>query len=262
MKALRTYLKTRKKALLSLLEMPRREYTTETFHQLRVEIKKLNALFDLVDSSSKKFRRQKMIAPFKIIFRQAGKVRDLQLEEANLKKYVQDNELVQYRVNLGKRLGKERMLFFSLINDKTTRHLKKKYKKTIPFLYKLNSEKVSGYMLEARAKTKAFLAQHNLKTTQLHELRKLLKIYYYNQMSLSLEKQKQTNSKKEPLTELLGKWNDNVVINRHLQKTIRKAKINTEEISLLETLKIKFANENNVLLEQIQWAIPESELFE
>lgn len=196
MKALRTYLKTRKKALLPLFETPRKKYTTETFHQIRVEIKKLNALFDLVDSSSKKFKRKKMIAPFKIIFRQAGKVRDLQLEEANFKKNVQDNELVQYRVNLGKRLGKERMLFFSLINGKTTRQLKKKYKNTIPFLYKLNSEKISGYMLETRAKTKAFLAQHNLKTTQLHELRKLLKIYYYNQMSLSLEKQKQTTSKK------------------------------------------------------------------
>jgi hypothetical protein len=61
---------------------------------------------------------------------------------------------------------------------------------------------------------------------------------------------------------LLGKWNDTVVINRHLQKTIKKAKINSDEISLLETLKIKFANENNILLEQIEWAIPESELFE
>ena len=129
MKALRTYLKTRKKALLSLLETPRKEYTTETFHQLRVEIKKLNAFFDLVDSSSKKFRRKKMIAPFKIIFRQAGKVRDLQIEETNFNKYTQDNELVQYRAKLGKREGKEKKLFFSLISDKTTGQLKKKYKK-------------------------------------------------------------------------------------------------------------------------------------
>lgn len=64
------------------------------------------------------------------------------------------------------------------------------------------------------------------------------------------------------MTELLGKWNDTVVINRHLQKTIKKAKINSDEISLLETLKIKFAKENNVLLDQIQRAILESELFD
>lgn len=262
MKALKTYFKTRKKALLSQLGKPKKKYTPETFHQLRVEIKKLNALFDLIDSSSKKFRRKKMIKPFKIIFRQAGKVRDLQIEEATFKKYIQDDLLLEYRTKLKKQQGKEKKLYFSLLNDKTTRLLKKKYKKTNPFLYKIDCKKVNRHLLIKAAKIKDVLRQPNLDIGQLHELRKLLKIYYYNQMSQSLENQKQTTAKKENLTELLGKWNDGTVIAGRLQKTIEKAKINTEEITLLESLKIKIATKNKLLLDQIKLAIPQSELFE
>jgi CHAD domain-containing protein len=259
MKALKIYFKTRKKKLLPLLEKPRKKYTPATFHELRVEIKKLNALFDLIDSSSKEFRRKKMIKPFKIIFRQAGKIRDLQIEEAIFEKYMQDGLLKEYRVKLSKLQLKEEKLFYSLIKDKTIKDLKNKYKKTTAFISQIDNEKVSEYMLNKGEKIKKFLRQPKLETEQLHNLRKLLKIYYYNQMSLSLENKK--ISQKATLTELLGKWNDGVVTIGHLQKTIEKAKINSEEITLLESLKIKIAAENNLLLDQVKVAIPQSELF-
>lgn len=44
-------------------------------------------------------------------------------------------------------------------------------------------------MLKKGEEIKNFLNKPNLETEQLHALRKLLKIYYYNEMSLSLEKQ-------------------------------------------------------------------------
>jgi CHAD domain-containing protein len=103
MKALTTYFVTRKKTLLSLLEKSEKKYTPSTFHQLRVELKKLNALFDLIEFSSTKFRRKKVIKPFKTIFKQAGKVRDLQIEEASFKKHMQDDLLVAFRAKLDKR---------------------------------------------------------------------------------------------------------------------------------------------------------------
>jgi CHAD domain-containing protein len=260
MKALKTYLKSRKKALLTLLKKPRKKYVPETFHQLRVEIKKLNALFDLLDFSSKKLGRKKMIKPFKVIFRQAGKVRELQIEEATFKKYIQDDLLIEYRTKLIKRQAKEKKLFFALLNDKTKTELKKKYDKIIPFLSKIDQEKVEEYILMKEAEIKDFLAQPHLEIEQLHELRKLLKIYYYNKTSLFVGNQ--TSSKKAALTELLGEWNDGVVIVDHLYKIIKKAKINLEEITLLESLKTKIAAENYVLLDQIKLAIPQSELYE
>jgi hypothetical protein len=80
-------------------------------------------------------------------------------------------------------------------------------------------------------------------------------------MSLSVEQQIQKKLQKETLTELLGKWNDRVVMIQHLQKTIEKAKINIEEIALLESLKITISTEKKVLLNQIKLYIPKSELL-
>jgi CHAD domain-containing protein len=259
MKALTTYFVTRKKTLLSLLEKSEKKYTPSTFHQLRVELKKLNALFDLIEFSSTKFRRKKVIKPFKTIFKQAGKVRDLQIEEATFKKYQEYNLLLKYRSNLCIQQLKEKKLFFSLLNLQTTKQLKNQYKKSIPFLSEIDREKVNSYLIKKKAEIKIFLSQPNLQTEQLHELRKLLKIYYYNEMNLLLKNKNQKTPKKKKLTELLGNWNDRVITIIQIQKTIDEAKTNTEEIAALESLKIKIAAQNNVFLDKIKLAILEFE---
>jgi hypothetical protein len=82
MKALTTYFVTRKKALLSLLEKIEKKYTPSTFSQLRVELKKLNALFDLIEFSSKKFRRKKVI---KLFLNKQGKCETFRLKKPALK---------------------------------------------------------------------------------------------------------------------------------------------------------------------------------
>ena len=65
--------------------------------------------------------------------------------------------------------------------------------------------------------------------------------------------------KEKRLTELLGSWNDGAFTIIQLQKTIDEAKINTEKITWLESLKIKIAAENNVFLKEIKLAILELE---
>jgi hypothetical protein len=146
-----------------------------------------------------------------------------------------------------------------LLNNKTTKQLKKKYKKCISFLSEVDREKVDRYLLKKRGEIKNFLNQPNLQEEQLHELRKLLKIYYYNEMSLLLDSKDQKTPRKKRLTELLGNWNDGVITITHLQKTIDKAKINSGEIAALESLKIKIAAQNNVFLDEIKLAILEFE---
>lgn len=164
-----------------------------------------------------------MIKPFKIIFRQVGKVRDLHIEEANFKKHLQEKVLVALRAELTKQQLKEKKLFFSLISEKTIKQLKNKYNKTVAFLYEVDSQKVDDYMLKKRNEIKVFLNQPHLEEQPLHEFRKLLKIYYYNEMKLSVEPQIIKKTQKNPLTELLGKWNDRIVITGHLQKNNRKS---------------------------------------
>jgi len=85
MKTLTRYLGRRKIAIYLLMKRPRDKFTTHTFHRLRVEIKKLNAFLQLIGFCSNDFKRKKTFKPFGKLFRQAGKVRELQLEKKVLK---------------------------------------------------------------------------------------------------------------------------------------------------------------------------------
>ena len=51
--ALKKYSKKRVKAIVAILQKPDTKHTVVTFHELRVEIKKLSALFELANNCSK-----------------------------------------------------------------------------------------------------------------------------------------------------------------------------------------------------------------
>ena len=75
------YFNKRKSTIDSILKKSNSKYNSKTIHKLRIEIKKLNALFDLIYFCENNFKQKKTFEPLKFIFRQAGKVRELQLEE-------------------------------------------------------------------------------------------------------------------------------------------------------------------------------------
>jgi len=61
-KALTEYFKNREDAISFLLQKSARAYTPVTFHKLRVEIKKVNAFFELINFCSKDFKRKKHLS--------------------------------------------------------------------------------------------------------------------------------------------------------------------------------------------------------
>lgn len=258
MKRLKKYFKNRKNAINLLLEKPRGSYTSDTFHKLRVEIKKLSALFDLIDCCSEKFKRNKIFKPFKLLFQQAGKVRKLQIEEAMLKKYNTDNLFKNFRNILQKLKLKERQDFFSIINGPFTLKLKEKYDEIEPFLTKIEEKKINIYMEKKRNKILELLIQQNLRTTKIHELRKQLKNYYYNHRSLNME----PLHKADALLDLLGKWHDCQILIRQLKKAMNNNIIITGEINEFEKIKKNISSERKLLLNKIKLTIPETEFFE
>ena len=145
MKAYKKYLKNRIASITKLLAKPRHKYTAETFHNLRVEIKKLHALFDLINYSSKHFKRRKTFKIFKLIFNNAGKVRELQIEEIMLHDYLPNTVNSSYRKSLKVQQFKEKEIFFSLINKKFITQIKNKYQQLIPAIKSINSKKEKGY---------------------------------------------------------------------------------------------------------------------
>ncbi len=261
MKSLKKYLRNREVAINYILAKPRAEYSISTFHKLRVEIKKLNALFDLINYCSKDFKHKKKFKPFKEIFRQAGKVRELHLEDLMLNKYYSIKSLKDYRNSLKNLRLQEQEIFFSMINKYFVAILKKKYKIIIPLVSKISKKKASSYIEKKRNSIQKLLSKSSLKTQDVHELRKQIKLLSFNRKSLSLKEKNNPDSNQELLSNLLGKWHDCQVIINHLNKTTDTGNLNPKEISRITKLKTKIFTGSELLFNKIKLVIPLSEFY-
>jgi CHAD domain-containing protein len=261
MKKLAKYIKNREAAIDFLLRKPRNKFTQNTYHKLRIEIKKLNSVFDLIRFYSTDFRRKKTYNPFKSIFRQAGKIRELQIEAAMLKKYFRKNSTNDYDKRLKKLRLKAEEDFFLLVNKKLMNQLNKKYQKIIPHLHRINQKNINTYLDKKKNYIQELLVQESVQIEQIHKLRKQLKILNYNKALVDKEKPEEKLSKQDVLPELLGKWHDCQVIIKHLKKTLKKGQLSLSELNQIKIIKSKIVHESNVLLNEIRNALPESGLF-
>lgn len=252
MNALKKYFKHRKNAITEILKKISSSYTSRNFHQLRVEIKKIDALFELINYCSKKFHRKENFSPYKIVFRQAGKVRELHMVNTMLKKYLHSDPLSGYSNYLKNILSKERKIFFSITNNKLTEQLNKSYDDVTPLLKKVNTKKGKHYIEKQEKKLQKMLVEKEVATNQLHNLRKLLKKIGYTRQLLKFPKQQSPNIKKNILPGLLGKWHDSQITTGYLKKANHYSAINQEEKNLLKkTIAILAAN-NTMLLKRIK----------
>ncbi|MDZ4667418.1 MAG: CHAD domain-containing protein [bacterium] len=261
MKTLKKYLRNREVAINFILEKPRAKYSTSTFHKLRVEIKKLNALFNLINYCSKDFRRKKTFKPFKEIFLQAGKVREFQLEEMMLNKHHSIKFLTDYRNSLKKLRLQEQEIFFTIINKDFVARLQKKYKIIIPLLYKINKKLANSYIEIKRTSIQKLLSKSSIKTQDVHELRKQIKLLNFNRKSLSLKEKNKPITNQDLLPNLLGKWHDYQVIIKHLNKTMDTGNLDSKEISQITKLKTKISSNSELLFNKIKLVIPLSEFY-
>lgn len=262
MKTLKKYLNSRKVTIDFLLAKPKRNFTPGTFHKLRIELKKLNAFLNLINFCSKDFRKKKTFHPFRQIFKQAGKVRELQLQEAMLKKYFPDNSISEYKAILKKSRLEETRIFFSMFGPKLFTRLKNKFIEIESFLPKIKTKQATGYLESETEKIRNLINRSPLQNEQLHELRKRLKTLDNNRSSLSIEENKALNSKKNTLPRLLGDWHDLQVMIDHLNLGLDNGETNPSEVIHLQKLKTKISVESDSLFGQIREAISSSEFYE
>jgi CHAD domain-containing protein len=252
MKSLEKYFNKRKANTLLLLKKPKQSYRFNTFHDLRVEIKKLNALCELIEECVKKFKRKKTFEPFDIIFDQAGKVRELQIETRLLNKYFLSQMLKTYEQNLSRKRSVERTLYFSLINPKAIKELKQKYGKIESMLQKVSKKEARKFMDERLNKIESMIEPSTLKTTQLHDLRKKLKEYEYVRSGLDMDGQVKPIPNLTDLTDLLGEWHDGQVITIHINNALDNKTTTAKEKKQLQKIKDKIGTENKNLLSKIK----------
>jgi CHAD domain-containing protein len=261
MKSAKKYLNSRKVNIDYLLGKPKRSYTPATFHKLRVELKKLNAFLDLINYCSKDFNRSKTYKPFRQVFKQAGKVRELQIQEATLRKYFPKNSLRGYQKNLSTSRLEEKRQFFSMINTKMVNRIRGKFNKIEAFVTKIKSKIAARYLDREIESIKVLLNQSPLQKENLHKLRKRLKTLNYNRAILSLKEYSNQISKKDALPQLLGKWHDMQMMLQHLNIVLISDKIIPNEVTQLGNLKTKISTVSELLFNKIQKALPDSEFF-
>lgn len=251
MKAVNTYLKKRKRRLNLLLIIPGQKFTPDIFHQLRVELKKLNAIFRLVNACSDDFKYKKTFKPFEDILNQAGKVRELQLEEALMKKYFPAPAVKDYRLNLKNSRLEERTSFFTLIHQITLPELEQKYHQVQSHLSGITRKKAKKYLQEKQKAIENLLHTPVLQPVQVHELRKALKEYNYSRKCLDMDDLFKSFPYQDKLTLLLGKWHDGRVIVRHLTHVMESNTFIPKEMKQLQKIKEKIYAQNEILLIKI-----------
>ena len=237
-------------SIMILLRKPAAQFGPKDFHALRVDIKRIKALMFLISANCTDFKRKKQFKPFRKLFRQAGIVRELQLQETILKKYGPEASLTMYFNHMDLELQQEQQLFFKLNNLKIRKPLKTKAKKIVAALGNIKGGFVKKYLQEKRADIRSLLATEILQEHDVHLLRKKVKELYYLQMIFQPENNQLDIA--DDFQELLGQWHDCQVIRQDLLADAQNHKRPPEEIKAIMALHKKISAQATRLLTKIQ----------
>lgn len=248
------YLKKIAKTINKILKNSPGKLENEDFHQLRVAIKKLEALMDFTAFNAEKFKKKKHFKAFKKIFRQSGKIREWQLEKHMLEKYPL-YDIDQYLKKISRRIRKEEKKFALLNNKKQRRKINKSLRKMEPYIKKANEEMLIQFIENETNKTKNIIHQTPLEPGEVHELRKRLKVDFYNKKMPGF-KNKKIEDEAEFL-ELIGNWHDSRLLNNLLEKAIIKDKIEQEELKNIIEINYEIFFDAKKMLEEINDKVAE-----
>jgi CHAD domain-containing protein len=247
---LKKYYHKRVYSIRLLLEKPQENFTEKDFHTLRVEIKRIKAVYALVNACVKNFNRKKNLKPLTTFFRQAGKVRELQLLQAVVKKFKPDPSLNRYFRELTQQSAIEQDKFFTLMGGKLKKDVNGMEKKTAAFFDKVDNKSVLEFLREKRKDILTFFKTEIQDTDHYHELRKQIKELYYLEKIFSPKNKRLVIA--DDYQELLGEWHDSAVISEKLDQKMHNRKLSPSEIKGLKSLQKKISTRADRLLLKIK----------
>jgi len=221
----------------SILQEKKQDFKVENIHELRVELKKLNLLLSIIKYSRNRLKYKKQINHLKQIFKQAGKIRELQLVILQLNFWKEKYSISKLISIKNVELKQAKLTFIKL--NKFPIHYKHIEQEIISQLEKSNNSnkffqkiksKINNAFVEIMKMKLDKEVQMNVKELVLHKLRintkKLVNyLKFYNEV--------QNENQKDKLVELnnqLGEWHDLVVLKYHVLEHIKnnpKTKKNT-----------------------------------
>jgi CHAD domain-containing protein len=187
---------------------------SEELHKLRVEIKKLGALFMLLEvckwnkKDMKKF--SKYFNPVKKVFKSAGKIRNAHINLQLINKFKTENS--EFKNKQNEILQKQSNKFCNdMIGFADT--ISKNHKQLLKCMYDVESKEILElYDKQFKRVNKIFKDYKN--SAELHNSRKEIKqlLYVYSILNKPLIKKINLNTKYfDNLQETLGKWHDSEI---------------------------------------------------
>ncbi len=209
---LQNYFNQRNQLIIKKIGKTNPRKLEEALHQLRVEIKKVEFLFNYLCFFNQHIKTLDLYKPYRVVFKTTGSIRELQLLQKMLLHYFGEVNLVEQRQQLFEREIK--------LRNRLVTHLKKnrrRLKQAGKLLQKL-FEKLPVYYQSLYFNWLADnVKQHFkvIKKNDIHESRKLLKAVVYSSQIFpdasllsDLFDIKQCNR----LQDLIGKWHDKIVL--------------------------------------------------
>jgi CHAD domain len=249
---LRTYYHRQIDTIDSILQKQGHPFTPEDFHILRLSIKKIKAILSFLRFYDPDFRKEKYFEPFETIFRQAGEVREIQIQQTLLNSYASNPLLEKYFAALAANLLLHQANFSDLIDRKLRKKIKSNARKVDAFFRKAASRLMDQYLKDERSRIDQLLKADKLQKKEVHALRKQIKDIYY------LQKIFQPRNKRlviaDEFQEMLGQWHDYRVIARDLLKGAQNHKLLPQEVKALMSLRKNILARAERLLVKIELA--------
>lgn len=250
---LKAYFQKQNRTIDRLLNKPSSAFTADDFHKLRVEIKKEKALFKFVNWNTPEFRKTEVFRPNGILFKGAGKIRELQVEEDQLKK-IGKGLLTNYRRQLRLKQVELRKQFFKETIPAVKKKLAISRTEALPYLEKSREEDMTRYNRKKQNKIEKLLKKKEIKTKSIHELRKQLKTLYYNR---KIAGETEDLGKTKKLQELIGSWHDKSVLGKQLKKAKARGMLDMPEKKQLVRIRSQVISDKKKLRKKINENIAE-----
>ena len=192
------------------------------FHDMRVSIKRIRALFKLVESINVKFNADKKVLVFRKLFKSAGRVRDIQVQQDLVKSFEKrmNKEFSTYDKYLRQREIRALKSFWRFSDNfdiSTVDRNKRELRKALRDVTNIEAEFRAARRLDVlKINLLAYFNNQKLSDKLLHEIRILLKETRYTLGILQGNKPNTDNSKEldekmRTAHQALGKWHDDDV---------------------------------------------------
>lgn len=234
-----------------------RSFNIDQYHELRVEIKKLKLILNIIKESGTRFKNNKHLNQLMMLFKQAGKIRELDLLIVRLKSFKTIKKTTLLQLEISKALKKEKLYFFKL---KANPINFKKIKKTVSAKIK-NLQSIKAYPIALKNKLikdikiwEKYNSKNNAKNSitisKLHQTRIHLK-YWINYLKIfKQDLPKNQFVAMEELALKLGEWHDYIEFKKHLNKFLQNPIILKGSID--DTLFILLKNQQQIELYEME----------